>query len=636
MTDTATANPKTESRTFEADVSRLLHLMVHSVYSDKDVFLRELISNAADACERLRYDAIATPALLADDPKPRITIAIDADKRELSIEDNGIGMSHDELTDALGTIARSGTRAFMEKLEAGKGGESATLIGQFGVGFYSAFMVADRVDVVSRRAGSSEAWRWSSDGKGTYTVEPAEVAQAPARGTRVVLHLMEDAKSYTERFNVERIVRANSGHVPVPISIVEKPGAEPAELADGVALWTRPRTEIKPEEYTDFYRTVAGQFDEPALTIHFRAEGRHEFTTLAFVPTAKPFDLYDPGRKSRMKLYVKRVFITADAEIVPHYLRFVRGIVDSADLPLSLSREMIQTSPILGAIKKSVTGRVLTELEKLAEGNAEAYGKIWDAFGPVLKEGLYEDYERRDQLLGLARFRSTAQSEVRRSLKDYVAALRPNQTAIYYIAGDNLAQIEASPHLEGFRARGVEVLLLSDIVDSLWVTYNPSFDGKPFRSVTQGAADLALIPLTDDKKDETPESNEAVTNFIAFVKLTLGDAVSDVRASDRLTDSAVCLIAPEGGPDRSLEKLLAGSGRVVSAAKPILEINPRHDLVTALAALGDSDSSFKEDAAHLLLDEARVLEGDRPADAKAFSARLARLLGRGLRAAKAD
>ncbi len=641
MTDTTTANAKTESRPFEADVSRLLHLMVHSVYSDKDVFLRELVSNAADACERLRYDAIANPALLGDDAKARISIAIDADKRELAVEDNGIGMSHDELVDALGTIARSGTRAFMERLEAGKAGEkagdktgeSATLIGQFGVGFYSVFMVADRVDVISRRAGSGEAWRWSSDGKGTYTVEPADAGAAPARGTRVVLHLMEDAKSYTERYNVERIVHANSGHVPVPISIIEKPGAEPAEVADGVALWTRPRSEIKPEEYTDFYRSVAGQFDEPALTVHFRAEGRHEFTTLAFVPGARPFDLYDPGRKSRMKLYVKRVFITADAEILPHYLRFVRGIVDSADLPLSLSREMIQTSPILAAIKKSVTGRVLTDLEKLADSDAAAYGKIWDQFGPVLKEGLYEDHERRDALLALSRFRSTAQpSEARRSLKDYVAALKTNQTAIYYIAGENQAQIEASPHLEGFRARGVEVLLLSDIVDNLWVTYNPSFDGKPFRSVTQGAADLAAIPLLDDKTETKPEASEAVTNFIAFVKLTLGDAVSDVRVSDRLTDSAVCLVAPEGGPDRSLEKLLAGSGRVVSAAKPVLEINARHELVTSLAAL-DGDNAFKEDAAHLLYDEARVLDGDRPADAKAFSARLARLISRGVQSA---
>ncbi|AMN41386.1 molecular chaperone HtpG [Rhodoplanes sp. Z2-YC6860] len=633
MTDT-TADAKTENRTFEADVSRLLHLMVHSVYSDKDVFLRELISNAADACERLRYDAIANPALLGDDAKPRITIALDADKRELTIEDNGIGMNHDELVDALGTIARSGTKAFMERLEAAKASESATLIGQFGVGFYSAFMVADRVDVTSHRAGSAEAWQWSSDGKGTYTVAPVDAASAPARGTRVVLHLMEDAKSYTERYNIERIVHANSGHVPVPISIIEKPGAEPTELADGAALWTKSRSEIKPEEYTDFYRSVAGQFDEPALTVHFRAEGRHEFTTLAFVPSARPFNLFDPGRKSRMKLYVKRVFITGDAEILPHYLRFVRGIVDSADLPLSLSREMIQTSPILAAIKKSVTGRVLSDLEKLADSDAEAYGKIWDQFGPVLKEGIYEDHERRDTLLKLARFRSTAQaSETRRSLKEYVEGLKTNQTAIYYIAGENQAQIEASPHLEGFRARGVEVLLLSDIVDNLWVTYNPSFDGKPFRSVTQGAADLAAIPLLDNTTETKPEANEAVTDFIAFVKLTLGDAVSDVRVSDRLTDSAVCLVAPEGGPDRSLEKLLAGSGRAVPAAKPVLEINAKHELVTSLAAL-DGDNAFKEDAAHLLYDEARVLDGDRPADAKAFSVRLARLISRGVQSAK--
>ncbi len=621
---------QTESRAFEADVAKLLNMMVHSVYSDRDVFLRELISNAADACERLRYEAIAAPALLGDDPKPRIALTIDAEGRRLIVDDNGIGMSRDEMVEGLGTIARSGTKAFRERIEAAQGGEQAQLIGQFGVGFYSAFMVADRVDVVSRRAGSDEAWLWSSDGKGTFTVTVAGPADAPARGTRVTLQLMEDAKSYTERFTLERIVKAQSGHVPVPISVLDKPGAAPAEIADGAALWTKPRADISAADYTDFYRSVAGQFDEPALTVHFRAEGRHEFTALAFVPGSQPFDLFDADRKGRIKLYVKRVFITDDADILPRYLRFVRGLVDSADLPLNVSREMIQDSPILAAIKKSVTGRVLSEVEKLAASDTSAYGKIWEAFGAVLKEGIYEDFERRDQLLALARFKSTAAKDSWRGLKDYVALLKTNQTAIYYIAGDDIERLEASPQLEGFRVRGIEVLLLGDPVDSFWVTSAPSFEGKPFKSVTQGAADLALIPRADAKDEAAPAADSAVKNLLDFVKATLGEAVADVRASDRLTDSAVCLVASDLGPDRQLEKILTVACRLKTAAKPILEVNPRHSLVVALAGLGDDERAFKEDAARLLLDEALVLDGERPGDPRAFSERLARVLGRGL------
>jgi molecular chaperone HtpG len=622
---------RAESRAFEADVAKLLHLMVHSVYSDKSVFLRELISNAADAYEKLRYDAIANPALLGDDPKPRITLTLDAENHTLTVEDNGIGMSRDEMVEALGTIARSGTRAFLERVEAAKGSEGASLIGQFGIGFYSAFMVSDRVDVFSRRAGTEEAWLWSSDGKGTFTIAPVPLAVAPARGTRVVLHLMEDAKSYTERFTLERIVKAQSGHVPVPITIVEKPGAEPAEVVDGAALWTKPKADITAADYTDFYRGLTGQLDEPALTVHFRAEGRHEYTALVFVPASRPFDLFDPDRHGRVKLYVKRVFITDEAEIMPRYLRFVRGVVDSADLPLNVSREMIQESPILTAIKKGVTGRVLADLEKLAEKEPENYAKIWDLFGPVLKEGIYEDYERRDALLALARFKTTGPAGSWRSLKDYVASLKENQTAIYYLAGDDIARLETSPHLEGFRARGVEVLFLPDPVDSFWVTSAPSFEGKPFKSVTQGATDLALIPRLDAKDEPAPATDAAITDFLAFTKAALGDAVADVRVSDRLTDSAVCLVAAEHGPDRQLERLLAGAGRITSAAKPILEVNPRHQLIVALAGLSDDERAFKDDAAHLLFDEARVLDGERPTDARAFSDRLARVLGRGLR-----
>ena len=629
----ATDSLQSESRPFEADVAKLLHLMVHSVYSEKSVFLRELIANAADACERLRYEAIATPALLGDDTKPRITAALDAAARRLTVEDNGIGMDRDELIEALGTIARSGTKAFLDRIEAGQSGEGPegqALIGRFGVGFYSAFMVAERVEVISRRAGSEGAWLWSSDGKGDFSVTPAAGAVAPRRGTRVVLHLTEDAKNYTERTTIERLIKERSGHVPVPIAIVEKPGAAPIEITDGAALWAKPKAEIAPADYSDFYRSVAVAFDEPALTIHFRAEGRQDYIALLFVPSSRPFDLFDPDRAGRIKLYVKRVFITDDAEILPRYLRFVRGVVDSADLPLNVSREKIQESPLLASIKKGASSRVFAELERLADKEPQNYAKIWDVFGAVLKEGLYEDFERRDPLLKLARFKTTASDEWR-SLKDYVTALRPNQTAIYYIAGDDLARLKSSPHLEGFRARGIEVLLLTDPVDTFWVVPSEGFDGKPFKSVTQGAADLALIARLDAAANAAPQIAEPVKDFLAFVKSTLGDVVAEVRASDRLTDSAVCLVAPDKGPDRALERLLAGTGRLTAASKPVLEVNPQHELIAALAALGDADRAFKEDAAHLLYEEARLLDGDRPADARSFSDRLGRVLKRGLR-----
>jgi molecular chaperone HtpG len=636
-----TEENQTESRPFEADVAKLLHLMVHSVYSDKSVFLRELIANAADACERLRYEAIGNPALLGDDVKPRITVLADAEKKLLTIEDNGIGMSREEMVESLGTIARSGTKAFLDRMaaegakgekagEGGAAGEDSALIGRFGVGFYSAFMVAERVDVLSHRAGTDASWLWSSDGQGTFTVTSVP-ADAMPRGTRVILHLTDDAKSYTERFTLERLIKAHSGHVPVPITLVEKPGADPVEVTDGAALWAKPKTEITSGDYTDFYRSIAGQFDDPALTVHFRAEGRQDYTTLLFVPSSRPFDLFDPDRKGRIKLYVRRVFITDDADVLPRYLRFVRGLVDSADLPLNVSREKIQESPLLAAIRKGATSRVLSELERLAEKEPVAYAGIWETFGAVLKEGIYEDFERRDALLALARFKTTASADGWRSLKDYVGALKTNQTAIYYLAGDDIDRLKSSPHLEGFQARGIEVLLLPDPVDTFWVTSAGGFDGKPFKSVTQGAADLTAIPRTDAQAETQAEADPAVKIFIAFLKSKLGEAVSDVRISDRLTDSAVCLVASDTGMDRGLEKILASAGKLPSAQKPVLEVNPRHDLVVGLATLGDGDGGFKEDAAHLLYDEARVLDGERPVDARLFSERLARVLDRGLR-----
>ncbi len=630
-TDTLRPDGAAESRRFEADVSRLLHLMVHSVYSDREVFLRELIANAADACEKLRTLALQDGDLLRDDTRLGITITADKDAGTLTVEDNGVGMSRDELHEALGTIARSGTKAFLEAL--GEKADGSRLIGQFGVGFYSAFMVADRVEVLTRRAGSGEAWSWTSDGLGSYTVSPRTPDEAPARGTRVILHLNADSKNFAESWTIERIVRAHGSATPVPVAFREAPDAEPKTLADGAALWTRPRSSIEAEEYKTFYQSLGGQFDEPAMTLHWRAEGRHEYSVLAFVPSTPPFALFDPMRKGRMKLYVRRMFIADDIDLLPGYLRFVCGVVDSADLPLNLSRETIQESPILAAIRKAVANRVLSDLEKLAESDAEAYAKVWSAFGAVLKEGLYEDFERRDTLYKLARFATSTHPEGGRSLKDYVAGLRPNQTAIWYLVGDDKERLAASPHLEGFRARGIEVLLLSDPVDAFWVNAALGFEGKPFKSVTQGAADIDLVPLAGhDQAQPKQDVAPAVATLLAFFQQTLEGHVAAVRASTRLSDSACCLVAGEGGPDRGLERLMAASGRAMDTAKPVLEVNPDLPLVKTLAErfVAGTDRAPIEDAAHLFLDQARAAEGLPPVDPAAAARRINALLGRTL------
>ncbi|MEI2387277.1 molecular chaperone HtpG [Breoghania sp. JC706] len=654
--DASSQTPEKEAHEFQAEVARLLHLMVHSVYSNKDIFLRELISNAADACERLRQRALTTPDLIAGDETFRIRLETNKAGKTLTVSDNGTGMSREELIDNLGTIARSGTRAFLEGLGEAKDGQA--LIGQFGVGFYSAFMVAGEVEVVSRAAGSDEAWTWRSDGQGSFTVEPADPAGAPARGTRVVLHLADDALDYAEAPAIERIVREYSAHVPVPIVLAseveaeeshaegdeEKSGNDTAtaieerEIADGSALWTRNKSEITEEEYKEFYGHVSRQFDEPALTLHYRAEGRHEYSVLLFVPSVTPFDLFDPDRKGRVKLYVRRVFIADDVDLLPAYLRFVRGVIDSQDLPLNLSREMLQSNPVLDAIRKGVTNRVLSELQKLADNESEKYLRIWETFGPVIKEGLYEDFERRDKLLGLVRFKTTKSGENWRTLAEYVADLKENQTQIFYAIGDNPAAVKASPQLEGYRARDVEVLLLSDPVDAFWVQVALGFDGKPFRSVTQGAADLDAIPLPEEEKDKDAEdardSKTDVASLVTYVKETLGDAVTDVRISSRLAESPVCLVAPEHGPDRQFEKLMSRREGAPGGAgsKPVLEINPRHALVKSLAAhLGDDTAKdFTKDAAWLLYDQARILDGEHPSDPTAFAGRLARVMEKGL------
>ena len=621
-----------QAQPFQADVAKLLHLMVHSVYSDKSVFLRELIANAADACERLRYEAIAQPALLGDDVKPRITLSIDAEHKRLTVEDNGIGMSRDELAEALGTIARSGTKAFLDGIEAKQPDDETALIGRFGVGFYSAFMVADRVEVLSRKAGEAEGWRWVSDGTGTFTIEPA--ANVP-RGARITLHMREGDVEFLEPNRLRQIVKTYSDHIALPIVLAE--GNKEETINTASALWTRPRSEITAEQYKEFYHHVGHGFDEPWLTVHARAEGTLEFTYLLFVPSQKPFALFDPERKPRIKLYVRRVFITDEGtELLPAYLRFVKGIVDSEDLPLNVSREMLQSNPMVARMRQQLTRRVLSELAKKATEAPEEYAKFWDAFGAVLKEGLYEDRDQRETLLPLARFRSTTRDSLL-SLDDYVAAMKPGQEAIYTITGDNLDLLQKSPQLEGFRARGVEVLLLTDPIDEFWVQSIGAYSEKPFKSATRGGVDLDKIAPVDDTKAaaDTREPPPKLASLIAIFKLALGDAVKDVRGSLRLTDSAVCLVAEEGDIDMHLERLLKQHRQLDTTAKRILELNPHHPLIERLAAaVGDSGASEQlGEFAWLLLDQARIVEGEQLPDPPAFARRLAALLERGLPAA---
>jgi molecular chaperone HtpG len=619
---TTTTDPAApESQPFQAEVAELLHLMVHSVYSETDIFLRELISNASDACDKLRYEAIAAPDLIVDGEAPKILIAPDKKADTLSVIDSGIGMDRQELIDNLGTIARSGTRSFLSRLTEAKDG--AGLIGQFGVGFYSAFMVADRIVVSSRRAGADQVWTWSSSGGSGFEIAPTseDDAKRIMRGTEIVLHLKPDAKKYLETYEIERVVGAYSDNIQFPILLKSEDG-EPRQINSASALWQRPKSELTPEDYKQAYKSIAGAFDEPAMTLHYRAEGRYSYAVLLFAPSTKPFDLFEPSRKGKVKLYVRRVFITDDADLLPAYLRFIRGVVDSEDLPLNISREMLQNNPQLAQIRKAVTSRVITEFEQLGEKEPENFAKIWDAFGPVIKEGLYEDYERREKLLALSRFTTTAGEK--RSLKQYIADLKPNQTEVYFLAGDSIERLKSNPKLEQAAARGIEVLLLTDPVDAFWTSAPLDFDGKPLKSLSQGDIDFSLIPRIDDSKDETTaDTNEAAT--IAAIKAALGDRVADVRASQRLTSSASCLVAGSHGPDRELERLLARQNRG-AGTKPILEINMRHPLVAAISGTPDAAT----DLSFLLLEQAQILDGELPEDPAAFANRLNQLVLRGI------
>jgi molecular chaperone HtpG len=476
------------------------------------------------------------------------------------------------------------------------------------------------------------AWSWSSDGKGDFDIGPLTLSGAPRRGSRIILHLNGDSKSFLDPHKIESVVNEHSSAVATPIDLIEKPDAEPRRISNGEALWSKSKSEISDEQYKEFYQELAGQFDAPAHTIHWRAEGRAEYTVLAFVPASRPFDLFDPARKGKTKLYSRRVLISRDIDVLPGYLRFFRVVIDSPDLPLNVSREMVQESPFFAALKKGVTNRLLQEITKLSEADPDKFGEIWKHFGAVLKEGLYEDPERRDALLKIARFTTTSDSSGSRSLANYNSALRPNQTAIYYLVGESAERIAASPQLEGFRARGVEVLLLSDPIDAFWVQTATGFDGKPFKSVTQGSADIKTIDLLDQSKQQSEHAGSA-SEFVGRAKQVLESVVADVRVSDRLLDSAACLVAQDYGPDLRIQQILAANGRSSIESKPVLEVNQAHPLIVALDALAKANNmNLFEDAVWLIFDEACLLDGAPPKDTAAFAARLTRMLGKALEA----
>ncbi|WP_215766537.1 molecular chaperone HtpG [Gluconobacter cerinus] len=607
-----------EQHEFSAEVGRLLDLVVHALYSDREIFLRELVANAADATDKRRFEGLTNSALALPE-NASIRIAPEKDKKELVISDDGVGMTHDELAQNLGTIARSGTRAFGEKLNAAKAEDRPSLIGQFGVGFYAAFMVADRVDVTSRKAGADEAWTWSSDGKGAFTLTPS-TRSTP--GTDIVLHMKSDAEDFLDSWRLRSIIRKWADHISWPITLreVNEDGTVEEKAAnEGTALWRKPKADITPEQYTEFYRHIARAFDEPYATMHWHAEGTTEFTALLFLPSARPFDFMEQSRESKIHLHVRRMFITDEADLLPNWMRFVQGVVDTEDLPLNVSREMLQATPVLARIRKAVTKRVLTEIKTRAKDADAGFNAFWENFGAVLKEGLWEDSEHRQEIAGFARFHTTHGDDLT-TLDDYISRMKDGQDVIYFLTGDNLEALKASAQLEGFHARGLEVLLLSDPVDAFWPERLHSYNDKTLRSVVYSHGDLEKFS-TDN--EETVEAAN-VDTLVPALKEALGDAVKDVRSTVRLTNSAV-VITSEGGPDLAMQRLMRRSGQALPETLPILEINPRHPLIKALAQRVEKKESI-QDLARVLLDLARVQEGEPLPDPTGFARLLAGLL----------
>jgi len=613
-----------ETLGFQAEVKQLLHLMVHSLYGNKEIFLRELVSNASDAADRLRFEAITDAALFEDDHDVRIRVTVDKAARTITVSDNGIGMSRQEVIEQIGTIAKSGTREFFQQLSADRARE-ANLIGQFGVGFYSAFIVADRVTLLTRRAGAAadHGVKWESTGQGEYSVETIEKA---TRGTDVILHLRPEEDELLEGWRLREILRKYSDHITVPILMKKENGDDVEQINQASALWARPKSEITIEQYDEFYKHIAHDLEPPLARVHAKVEGRQEFTQLFFIPKRAPFDLWDRERRHGIKLYVRRVFIMDDAEdLMPVYLRFVRGIIDSTDLPLNVSREILQQSRDVQNIKAASTKRVLGLLEDLANSESENYATFWTTFGSVLKEGVAEEMANRDRIAKLLRFASTNTGSDAQtvSLADYVTRMKDGQEAIYYITAESFAAARNSPHLEIFRKRDVEVLLMSDRIDEWVVSSLTEFEGKPLHSVAKGDLDLSKVG-GDAAKTETPKSSADEKLLLDRMQVVLRDRASAVRTTERLTESPACLVSDEHGMSTNLERILKAAGQMVAGTKPILEINPDHPVVKRLKAV--TDEARFADWSHILFDQALLAEGGQLDDPAGFVKRLNALM----------
>ncbi len=617
--------PKSEKLEFQTEVSQLLKLMINSVYSEKEVFVRELVSNASDACDKLRYLSNTKEKLIKDDPNFKIQITINKKNNLITISDNGIGMNKKDLVSNLGTIARSGTAHFLKELSESKT-KDLSLIGQFGVGFYSAFMVASQTKVTTRKAGENKLWIWTSDGESSFTIEESEDSNLleSNRGTSIELTLTKESKEYLDKDRIENIIKRYSDHISIPIYVSdgsEKKDEKIDSVNSASAIWTRPKNKITEEQYKEFYNHAGQMFDDPWMTSHYKAEGKIEYTVLNFIPSTKPFDLYDPARENRLKLYVKRVFITDNCpELIPPYLRFLRGIIDSEDLPLNISREMLQNNPVVTKIRSSLVKRTISDLKKKIDKDRESYEKFWENFGPVLKEGIYEDFERKDSILEISLFKNSKSKKLI-TLNEYIESMGKKQKDIYFMTGDSYENIINNPSLEGYKSRDINVLILDDPVDSFWTSSTPSYQEKSFKSVTRGTDDLNKID--GEKKDDKDE--KSVEPLINLLKEKLKEKVKDVRVSSRLTDSPVCLVSDEGAMDPQLEKILQQHNQLNQGLSlKVMEINPQHKLIKKLAKMSKDKASINEveNISILLYEQSKILDGEKPSDPVEFSKKL--------------